>query len=220
MMIARAEGRRGLLEQLSAMGMKAAERLANRTWAPEVGEEAARHGVAFAKVSRAIRLTLMLEARIDVEILALCSGVTPTSAAWLEPGAEPVRARRGGLREREAIEARDDDAEARADREFDRLPSGGFRACVAEICDDLGLEPDSSLWSDEDGFLGDDGLPVTDLARWAAPEESPFLPLLHGEGRLGRKPERGGGVGGALEAADFVLLASPPRSASRSRSSP
>ncbi len=201
-MILRAERRREMLEQLSDMGMKAAERLAHRTWAPEVGDEAARHGLAFAKVSRAVRLTLLLEAKIDEQILALRNGLTPTAVAWLEPGigagqGAPNRddgAKAVVLMERDAIEHRAGDGEAFADREFDRLPAGGFRACVAAICDDLGVAPDWSCWSDEEGLVGDDA----------------SLPFM-GRVETKRSEVRGGGVGDHVDVAGLGLT-SPPRS--------
>ena len=65
---------------------------------------------------------------------------------------------------------RDGDTEG---AEFDRLPTGGFKAWVAEICDDLGLDPDWSCWSDEEGFIGDDGRPVTD---WPTRRDPPSTP--------------------------------------------
>ena len=173
-MIARAERRRGLLERLSAVGMKAAERLAHRTWAPEVGDEAARNGLAFAKVSLAVRLTIMLEAKIDEEILALSNGVTPTRAVWLESAVRPERVDRAP--ERDAIEHRRVEDESLDEREFDRLPSGGFKGCIAAICDDLDIEPDWSCWTDEEGFVHDDGSPVTEFRIREVMETPPEQP--------------------------------------------
>jgi hypothetical protein len=150
-MILRAERRREMLERISAVGTKAAERLGHRAWAQEVGDEAARNGLAFAKVSRAVRLTLMLEGKIDEDILALHNGLTPVAVGWLEPGngserrplSGPVGSKDVSAQDHEASERRE--VEVFAEREFDRLPSGGFKVCVAAICDDLGLSTDCSL---------------------------------------------------------------------------
>ena len=106
----------------------------------------ARHdpGRAFAAASRAVRLTLMLEARIDEQILALRNGVTPKLAGWgvdATPETAGVRhevAR--GSRDLEACEIGDGDRPLRRDweslveREDDEdLLAGGFDDCVAAI---------------------------------------------------------------------------------------
>ena len=193
-MIARAERRRGFLERLSAAGMKAAERLAHRAWAPEVGDEAARNGLAFAKVSRAVRLTLILEGKIDEQILALSNGLTPTAVAWLEPAVGPERVVRA--QHRDAIEHDAAEDEAFDEREFERLPSGGFKSWVAAICDDLDIQPDWTCWSDEEGFVHDDGRPVTEFKSREAIPPSPEA------GRATRPLPRPSGAGEIRDVSD------------------
>lgn len=159
--IARAERRREMLERLAEHGMAIAGRLAQRAVAPEIGEEVADVAEAFAKVSRAVRLTLILEARLEAQILAYRNG---DFAALDDSGTrsaaraarDPDPARDAGNR----TSGGDSDVDTEG-AEFDRLPTGGFKAWVAEICDDLDLDPDWSCWSDQEGFIGDDGTAVT-----------------------------------------------------------
>ncbi len=127
---------------------------------------------AFAAVSRAVRLTLILEARTEKQILAWRKGDL-SSLKELDP--EPFLAprfnspaeRRERVRDcvvaaidRETLDPNEAEwMRGRVHRELietetlddDRL-KGGFRDCVAAICDDLGLKPDWSRWSDDHGF--------------------------------------------------------------------
>ena len=151
-----------MLEQLAEQGMAIAARLTQRAVAPEIGEAVAEVAEVFAKVSRAVRLTLILEARLEQQILAYRNG---DFAALDESGTRSATrgARDSGLArdagDRAQGDERDGDSEG---AEFDRLPTGGFKAWVTEICDDLGLDPDWSCWSDEEGFIRDDGSPLTE----------------------------------------------------------
>ncbi len=153
--------------------MAVAGRLSRRAVGPEIGPEVVAVAETFAKVSRAVRLTLILEARLDAQILAYRNG---DLSAFDEVGARsaargvrgPAPARDAG--DRASGRERDSDTEG---AEFDRLPAGGFKAQVAEICDDLGLDPDWSCWSDEEGFIGDDGRPVTDWPVRRDPTSTP-----------------------------------------------
>ena len=152
--------------------MAIAARLTARAVAPEIGGAVVEVAEGFAKVSRAVRLTLILEARLEQQILAYRNGdfavfdeagtrsairgapdpgrrVTPTTAPRSANGTATVKARNSIA-----------------------LPTGGFKAWVAEICDDLGLDPDWSCWSDEEGFIRD-GQPVTD---WPARRDPPSTP--------------------------------------------
>ena len=151
-----------MLERLAEQAMAIAGRLTARAVAPEIGDEVADVAEVFAKVSRAVRLTLILEAKLDEQILAYRNGdFTALDEPKTRSGPRGVRDP-GPARDaadRANVRERDGDTEG---AEFDRLPTGGFKACVAEICDDLGLDPDWSCWSDEEGFIRDDGKPVTD----------------------------------------------------------
>ena len=81
--IAREERQRGMLERLSELGMALTEHLTERALAApaEAGEPRHDPGRSFAQLSRAVRLTLALEARSDERILALRNGGLPTRDA-------------------------------------------------------------------------------------------------------------------------------------------
>ncbi len=172
----RAERRREMLERMADMGMALAAEINQRyiegPRRPEPRPDPAR---AFAAVSRAVRLTLILEAKIEKQILAWRKGDLSSIKALVLPP-EPFLKPRfdSGLSRRERVrdqvsaaierEAGDpNEAEWMRDRvrreliEIEHLDDhrleGDFRACVETICSDLGLEPDWSQWSDEAGFL-------------------------------------------------------------------
>ena len=171
--IFRAEWKRRMLERLAEVGMELVEQVRARAVArPEAwsGERAERRddvAVAFAKVSRAVRLTLILHSQVEQEILALRNGERPPGAATTAPPvasgpADPRRPARD--RARGAVFAAVDQSVGDADHAFEildraeaRLAEGAeyeallrlpFRACVAAICEDLGLNPHWSRWSD------------------------------------------------------------------------
>ena len=181
--IARAEQRRGKLERLSDIGMNLAEQVGAHAAAAMAAVNEDRAGDparAFATVSRAVRMTLALEARFDDHILALRRGQLPAPRAARSSAAEkpaepeaaqpvvktpdPRRARVDAV-VREAIhleveslnharETLDALNERLFDREaYDVLLDLPLRDVVAAICADLGLSPDWDLWTDEVGFV-------------------------------------------------------------------
>ena len=81
-MIARAERRRATLEALAEAGAALAKEIAVRMidgpYHPEPRNDPGR---SFAAVSRSVRLTLVLEARVDEKIFALCNGDLPVAPA-------------------------------------------------------------------------------------------------------------------------------------------
>lgn len=159
-----------MLQRLAEQGMAVAERLMTRTVAPEIGEAVVQHALAYAKIARGVRLALILEAKLEGRILAYRKGDT---TALDEPAtvSTPPKTRETGRTERAVA-----DPEAGRDHdsvEFDRLPTGGRRAEVEAICDNLGLEPDWSCWSDEEGFIGDNGQPITEWPLRIDPPSSP-----------------------------------------------
>ena len=200
--IARAERRRGKLERLSDIGMAMAERIDAHAAASMVAVNEERGGDpsrAYAVVSRAVRMTLALEARFDDQILVLRRGepaaprrVRASAAAeTVEPQATPPAAKlpdprrdRAGDGVRDAIhlevETLDDAREALDalnerlfDSEaYDVLLSLPLRDAVAAICADLGLAPDWSLWTDDAGFVAPAGRRRVDWSRLCA-EQSP-----------------------------------------------
>ena len=121
-----------------------------------------------------MRLTLILEAKIENQILAWRKGDLKSIEALAdmpEPFLKPRFNSRISRRERvrDAVVAvidreAGDPNEARWMRDRvhrvlieeqdvdDYRLKGGFRACVEAICADLGLEPDWRLWDDEVGF--------------------------------------------------------------------
>ena len=198
--IARAERRREKLERLSTLGMDLAQEIAERAAqapraadpgldqataqasAPTAAEPPPepRHepGRAFAAVSRAVRLTMALEAKIDEEILALLHGEGPAAAAkspaaaaekpaWTPPPPPNAWERRRGKVAAciwDAVEEGMTDPEAADDlcavvqerlmesEVYDEFLFRPFRDSVAAICKDLGLKPDWRRWDDELGF--------------------------------------------------------------------
>ena len=152
-----AERRLVMLERLAEMGMSVAaavtEAVVEFPHRPGSGPQGAR---AFAQVSRAVRLTLMLAARVEKFILAMRKGEWGLEAALAArdladpPGtrADRVRAAVTPALEREAADR--EDAEVLRRRLDTRLadPDGAaaflsrpFHDCVKAICTDLGLDP-------------------------------------------------------------------------------
>ena len=198
--IARAEGRLAMLRELAELGMALTRELTRRTLeSPETpGAEVAantnandnpksapravpgpRHDPAesFARLSRAVRLTLALEAKAEEELGAVLAGVKAPStesppAAANDGGFISGRlprdypsAHRNRIRDAvfDAINREVTDiipAHEALDALYERLIEGErydafvhrpFKEAVAAICDDLGLHPDWSRWTD-DGF--------------------------------------------------------------------
>lgn len=185
--IARAEQRRARLERLSEIGMALAEQVGAHAAAAmaavneEAGGDPAR---AFATVSRAVRMTLALEARFDDQIMAMRRGQLPAPRGYRSMPADKAgeaeaahmvarqpdpRRDRADKAVREAIhlevetitharEKIDALNERLFDSEaYDVLLDMPVRETVAAICADLGLNPDWDLWSDEVGFVAPPG---------------------------------------------------------------
>lgn len=172
--IARTEQRRAMLAELADLAMGVARDLAEAVRADaqaEDGEGAQRSARLFAQAARAVRFCLALEAREEDRLLALRNGEAPRGAARrIGSASEPPTCTYDASLERvrtSVVVAANQKArsvgEAAAvldplhERLFDREDYGAFlalpfRECVAAICNDLGLEPDWSLWSDEAGF--------------------------------------------------------------------
>ncbi len=195
--LARAERRREMLERLADMGMAlAAEINARFIEGPHRAEPRPEPSRAFAAVSRAVRLTLILEAKIEKQILAWRKGDLASlelePEPFLKPWIDSPESRRERVREAVSAvidrEAGDPDEAGRmrerahrtlndTDLTRDYRLQGDFRACVETICSDLDLEPDWTLWDDEAGFA----------AECAAP--APLPPAEAGE--VARRAQRG-----------------------------
>ena len=170
--IARAEHRRAKLEALSDMGMVMSKKICFR-WVDGPYHPEPRHdaGKSFAAVSRAVRLTSTLEARVDDHILALRKGVLPAVKPWGPAvtrglplsGVSASDVRQGGAGEgggyrstaewREAFEREADSLDEETDllgrvgegliegEAEDVVAGGDFDVCVDIIRADLGLSP-------------------------------------------------------------------------------
>jgi hypothetical protein len=138
------------------------------------GADAQEIGLAFSRVSRAVRLTLALQAKVIEDIRALDSGAAPKAAAPAEARRERVR----GVVERAIL------AEHGGGREFERLSRCAERLIEDEdlygdllsrpmsetvhgICRDLGLSPDwtrlvEETWAQREIAGGAVGEPLKD----------------------------------------------------------
>ncbi|HEY2051612.1 MAG TPA: hypothetical protein VGH03_19910 [Caulobacteraceae bacterium] len=216
--VLRAERRLQLLEELTDIGMNLARALERQVLAaanpakpaaPDAAEASTGRAttpnspapdpsVAFARISRAIRLTLALEARTDEALRALRAGV----ASECEVRRDQARRRamadavernkdRRETVERLVIEAaereiEDDEAlcgvfealEERLDDDavyfhLDRLP---LRETVEQLCADLELTPDWSRWEGE-GWTPQPPFSRPKGSIWARPSRKPLRSL-------------------------------------------
>jgi hypothetical protein len=127
-----------------------------------------RPGRAYERFSRALRLCLMLQAKIGQEIFDLRAGRSPvlteasakTCEAVTRPEARSAEMGLGAgeddsesLEKPERPEAPRREAQERFEDgpQFYKLLNGPLKDAIAAICADLGLKPDWSLWTD-DGF--------------------------------------------------------------------
>ncbi len=190
-----AERQLRLLQELSEIGMDLARALRDKAVADaatpggETGAEAAKPTVkpidpaaAFAGLSRAIRLTLMLETRAAEALKAIRAGVAievqARRASTARQAEAAVEQRRDAHRQRverlvrnvadreiDDIDELEDLHEALAERldddpayrDLDRLP---LRETVERLCADLQITPDWSRW------VGDDWIPEEPFYRF------------------------------------------------------
>jgi hypothetical protein len=204
--VLRAERRLRVLQELTEIGMRLARALERRVLAedeaateeaaePAAGAAAGRDpAVAFAQLSRAVRLTLALEAKTDEALRALMAGVEQAREQERVGAAE--RARRAAahqrtdrleqirdlvleaavrdLRDEDHIERLDSELEERLDEDeaFWIDPERPLRDIVERVCRYFGLAPDWSRW-DGEGWVEDDPPPWP----WAAaPDARPTEP--------------------------------------------
>ena len=169
----RAERRLALLEEMAEIGMRLLRDLPDL-----VGEtDAQRTAEAFARISRAVRLTLALEEKTDRFLAELAAGLAPAAGEeaaggdhpWLNDVFWESQTRRrieAEARIAEAIDAEVADEtiakslyvaldERLADREAClRILDYPFREAVERLCKDLGFAPDWSRW-EGDGWAAD-----------------------------------------------------------------
>jgi hypothetical protein len=225
--IARAERRLRLLEELSEIGMELARALCREALAAANPAESAAAETAadvadlaaaptatgtrdpanaFARISRAIRLTLALEARTDEALRDLRAGVVAErEARRVEAGRRAAieaearsKARRDTV-ERLVTEAaereiEDDDSlgavmEALEERleedeaywDLDRMP---LREAVERLCADLELTPDWSQW-DGEGWPPKPPFSRPRFSMWTRPSRTPLLACDDGAPQIG-----------------------------------
>jgi len=192
--IARAERRLAMLRRLADLGMQLAEELAGRAVSSSDRAEP-KHDPAesFARISRAVRLTLALEARFEQELAALRAGdaaAAPTVDPYPRPPFDdPAKkkdhpsAHRNRIRDNvwdvmnhevtdiyPAHEILDDLHERLTEGErYDSFLYRPLRESVEAICQDLGLTPDWSRWT-EDGFPPDTRNPRLDWPSMWGPD--------------------------------------------------
>ena len=167
--VARAEHRLRLLEELAEIGMELARALKPGPEADEKADKTAAEAPAkdpaavFAPLSRAIRLTLALEARTDQDLRDLKAGVSRARKEARAKAAHDCGAREQQVRalvlnvaerECESREAFDELEEALQERmDYDEVYNDcgerPVRPTVERLCKDLGLTPDWSRWAGE-----------------------------------------------------------------------
>jgi hypothetical protein len=174
--VLRAERRLRLLEELSEIGMALARGLRDQAQAEVIDGDAAAPrrrdpADAFARLSRAVRLTLALEAKTDQALKDLRAGVAPAREEQRARAAE--RARLARVEDQDvrrdqvfdlvfdAAKAEIDDNEAFGevfealterldeDEAYDDLLERPLREIVERLCHDLDLTPDWSRWQDD-----------------------------------------------------------------------
>ena len=162
---ARAERRLARLERLSDKGLAMAEAL------PEDGAPASAE--SFAKLSRAVRLTVTLEEKLDNALAARLAGEPPISQDARVRAAPPIKGvdpyatlltgRRGRAREL-VVDVADHeipdpdehdiltdalDERLLCDQAYDHIEDLPLRDIVEHLCADLQLKPDWRRWSGE-----------------------------------------------------------------------
>lgn len=181
-----------MLERLSEIGMELAEAIGREALAEpgegEVRRSAGDRGPVFARVARAVRQTVALEARLANDAQTREARLGQAERADRQAETRRARARREAeVRDivQTVIEAETSDCvhssfrgalDARLDREDDDsdladLPLG---EAVARVCRDLGLDPD---WSDWDADWAGEALEAADRRprRWS---DDPTAPVM------------------------------------------
>ena len=181
-----ARERLAMLRELAQIGMRLARGVEREAEAPEAC--AGDLVLKFARIARAVRQTLALEARIEGELAAWAREDAAQRAARLE---RETRARLAGRKTaircavEQAIEAEADDHEREGlcdhleerlqDREDTDVLDRPVGELVARICRDIGVTPNWSLWEDEDWAIAE-GVTVRPAGGPGFPEPTVFDP--------------------------------------------
>jgi hypothetical protein len=194
-----AESRLRMLRRLAEIGMELAERALNTQVAPAKGKDPAD---VFAPLSRAIRLTLTLEAKTDEELRDLRAGVVRKRKKEAKRAAkrhEAATAKDAQERAERVCELVADAAEAEIPDVYEfaglyhalreRLEDDpAYRDCgqrplretVERLCKDLMLSPDWSRW-DGEGWIKQEGAPKR--IRYSIFNQPSAVPLLDDDDR-------------------------------------
>jgi hypothetical protein len=161
----RAAVRLARLDVLAEIGLGISRRLQREVQEAEVGAlDLGAVSLAFCRLSKAVRQTIALQARLEADQAAAVRKAAEARPFW-ERAVQPriptpwdkavsaldqaVEAEAGG--DEAAYERLEKALDERLEAlEDDDRPVG---AIVAEICEALGIEPDWSLWQDEDWAL-------------------------------------------------------------------
>ena len=187
---ARIERQLAMLDALAAAGVQAAREVGRQAEAQQT--PAAEISLAYARVSRAVRLAILLQSQL-VEALDTREARLRKAVEDAEDGQAEVRKGRvGRIVERLAVKAHPADAPEvdrlvrEADERLDDMDLYGdllerpMSEIVARICKDLDLDPDwtalaEELWAREE-IAGDDvGAPFLALAGSPPPHPQPLL---------------------------------------------
>ncbi|THD79382.1 MAG: hypothetical protein E7812_09940 [Phenylobacterium sp.] len=174
-----------MLAELAELTLDSVRGLHDRLVAAETPAEAQALGLTLARVSRALRQTLLLEAKLDKDRRAQASqdaadeaGVRARRVAAQVP-VRKARVRRAvavaAAESCESVEAAEDlmdDLELTLDdyvRAFD-FETGTVEELIATLCEDLGIAP-----QDDDDPAGDDDAPNDARPMTAETPPSPYL---------------------------------------------
>jgi hypothetical protein len=157
------------LTRLAEIGLELAAETARRAQAEVLAADAraADFGLVYARIARAVRMTLALQSRVMKDLLALDEAETQAGAAAAEARAGAQRDRAQARKDRvdnivrRVIEAQHDDDETverltsdvwerlSDDDVYGDLSDWPIGEIVVRICEDLGLSPDWSAWAKE-----------------------------------------------------------------------
>jgi hypothetical protein len=166
--IADVELRLAMLRRMASLGMRlveeVCERAINSPYHPEVKHEPCR---AFATVSRAVRLTLVLQAKTEADLIALRNG-DPAVAERTRRPRETTKAAPKATADGDLDDATSDPArETLRDRErFDEFPLDPYDDRVVVIRAGFGLAPEDDIPSCSAG------VPPATFAAYKAEETS------------------------------------------------
>jgi hypothetical protein len=176
---ARIERQLAMLDALAAAGVQAAREVGRQADAGQT--PAAEISLAYARVSRAVRLAIMLQSQLVEALETRDARIQKAVEDAEDRQADSRKGRLGRIVERLAVQAHPADAlevervVREADERLDDMDLYGdllarpMSEIVARICKDLHLDPDwtrlaEELWAQEEIASGDVGAPFLALA--------------------------------------------------------